>query len=118
MIDLFRKFCAVDVDPDPHLKTNIDYAWAIGRISTRANAPDPFAGLRGRAYISARKLDQCEIRKIKDARVEAALREGQEALIEAINQPARADRKNVFLLPSAPKEERRCYPLPELTLEA
>lgn len=56
-----------------------------GKVRIRANAPDPFAGLRGRAYIAARKLNTPLTRPVDPiaAQIQADAREN---LIQSLSQ--------------------------------
>lgn len=86
---------------------NHDEFWRTGAVRIRANAPDPFAGLRGRAYISARRLDK-PVGKLQDSKAEAALREAEKNLIKAINEPtADAAGAKIYYL-----ESRSVNPIP------
>jgi hypothetical protein len=103
---------------------NFDDFWTLGSVRTRAKAPDPFAGLRGRAYIAARKLDKKPLEKIESQADAEAKSEARENLIKAINQrPAIAVGGQIFLLASGStdwlpgKGDRRWFLLPELTME-
>lgn len=40
-----------------------EQAWRAGAVRTRVSAPDPFAGLRGHAYLAARGLSPQSIRQ-------------------------------------------------------
>jgi len=72
---------------------NFDDFWIVGSVRIRASAPDPYAGLRGRAYIAARKLDQRPLEKIESQAAADAKAESAKNLIKAINQrPALAGR--------------------------
>lgn len=75
-----------------------------GPVRIRASAPDPFAGLRGRAYIAARKLDK-PVARIDDPAAANAKNESRENLISAINQrSAPASRTPKFVLASGSME--------------
>jgi hypothetical protein len=103
---------------------NFNDFWILGSVRVRAKAPDPFAGLRGRAYITARKLGQMPLKKIESPADAEAKRESRENLVKAINQrPATAVGGQIFWLASGSvdwlpeKSDRRWFPLPELTME-
>jgi hypothetical protein len=70
----------------------IDYDdfWTVGVVRTRAKAFDPYAGLRGRAYIQARKLDQNRVKRIDAKATATAKSESGKNLINALNPEAKA----------------------------
>ena len=103
---------------------NFDDFWIVGSVRVRAKAPDPFAGLRGRAYITARKLGQMPLKKIESPADAEAKGESRANLVKAINQrPAVAVGGQIFCLASGSTDwlpghgARRWLPLPELTVE-
>lgn len=62
-----------------------DLYWHAGATRIRANAPDPFAGLRGRAYIAARQLDRKPLERLDSKATAEAKIQSRENLIKAIN---------------------------------
>lgn len=60
-----------------------DHYSCAGKIRLRAKALDPFAGLRGRAYLQARSLDTAPPKHLEaEAQIKS---ESRENLIKAIN---------------------------------
>lgn len=63
-----------------------------GQMRIRAKALDPYAGLRGRAYIVARQLDQNPLERLDAKATAEAKSESRKNLMNAINQrPLAAD---------------------------
>jgi hypothetical protein len=102
---------------------NFDNFWILGSVRIRASAPDPFAGLRGRAYIAARKLDQRRIERFDAKSTAETKSEFRKNLMNAVNRyPAVRIGGNTYWLASGsldflPNPARRYYLLPELTAE-
>ena len=85
---------------------NFDDFWQVGPVRTRAKALDPFAGLRGRAYIAARMLGQNPIERLDAKATAEAKDQSRKNLIKAINaQPLNAAVKGKVVFASGSKSE-------------
>jgi hypothetical protein len=83
----FGGLCSVVVRPS----TADDDALFTGFMRVRVSAPDPLSGLRGSAYIAARKLGQWQRETIKAQEAAEADAEAEQQRIKSINQrPASA----------------------------
>lgn len=90
MFDLFRRFSAATVDPQPTLGTNFDQFWTTGRVRIRAKVADPFAGLRGHDYIAARQLGCLPLNRLFTREAAEGRIETEKNLADAINRFAKA----------------------------
>ena len=87
------------------MAVNFDDFWQLGAVRTRAKALDPFAGLRGRAYIAARGLGQTSVERIDSKATAEAKDQARQNLINAINQrPLDASVKSKFMFTSGSKD--------------
>ena len=86
------------------MTVNFDDFWQLGPVRTRAKALDPFAGLRGRAYIAARMLGQNPVERLDSKATAEAKEQSRKNLIKAINaRPLDASVKSEVVLASGSK---------------
>jgi hypothetical protein len=87
------------------MTVNFDDFWQVGPVRTRAKALDPFAGLRGRAYIEARMLGRNQVERLDAKATAEAKDQSRENLVKAINQrPLDASVKSKIVFASGEKE--------------
>jgi hypothetical protein len=84
-----------------------DPCWSPGAVRIRAKAFDPFAGLRGRAYIAARQLDQNRVKRLDSkatAEAQSISRKKQEKAL-AGPAPTQPRHLNFVFIPSGSIEQ-------------